>query len=1060
MTAIICKKCLNIPYIEFLPGLKLKFTCCKSMIITHYELEERINLFYSLKCRKSSCRKKNENINYYYGDLSCEDCLNEKKKILLDKKIKNENIAITCKIHYKKYKYYTQNNIILFCDDCDYPKEVMNLNEFRKEKKNIEIFNSYSLYEDSINYYFKTLFKRAIETYRLYNQNLMPNAFFNLLNIKEFLDNWNILSPICPDCKEIYDINILNNNSTSDNKEIINLKLKCKCINEIFNSIDDVETKINSIICDYCNEVFEQKSILYNIINENNICENCVKKEKIYEYICLNEIGYICIIHKLKYKFYCKTCQKLFCEGCNILYNLLDKHELIKLNESNESAPFENIPEFMDNIKWFKKYKDYRYNMKRFSNKKECTLSNKDRIKQINILFSNVKNRENNSLADINFKNEINIRTIINKIINSIMIKKLSNSHLEISTLKEKINNMEFMNIALLKDLNNKNKIVQLLKTRNIFQHLILNIIKKNYNSFEKIKGDFRILYESYKYLKYELKINDEDNKIKQKIESIFENIEKLIKNTIKKNTEKIIINKFKSININNKLNFNEEIIDGYFAKETNIKKNFNDMMDKTLPKIHFNTKMEIFNKVFENETKTLIDKKIFSILKNYNQFLLNQNLFQNKNKSRFIDIKNTIDNIEENKIPEDFDRSGLGKSIDLIGNYYLDELGYTNDKSLNKNFINQLLRNEQEDNDYQIIAIKKAEVKKFLKEMKCDEDIEFYFLFSLMNKIINRIGNIVHQNRDVYKILFYDLSDELNPKKYELIEDKENKGLFIFSDKKDKNKSISINYLSTKQYNIEDYSTFSKEFFDEYIKQISLLLGEEKEKKISNEIKKEIEDSIGTINFENEIITLSNHLNNAINFHEKFKDLFIVFPCIKNEINNLIEREIELDDIENIEQYVIENLEENKFINIYIKNYLLIILLGKIIESANNNLLDYKNLHQKIYHIKMKDIILKMYKEKLNQEYNILGLFEQEKNNTIKLFEDIKNLKINEIENMKKNKNNNEIQKYTSTIEKMKSISVKDIEEKFKDYLDFDSNSYANSKFDVILYLYQNNYI
>lgn len=41
-----------------------------------------------------------------------------------------------------------------------------------------------------------------------------------------------------------------------------------------------------------------------------------------------------------------------------------------------------------------------------------------------------------------------------------------------------------------------------------------------------------------------------------------------------------------------------------------------------------------------------------------------------------------------------------------------------------------------------------------------------------------------------------------------------------------------------------------------------------------------------------------------------------------------------------------------------------------------------------------------------------------------------------------------------------MKSISVKDIEEKFKDYLDFDSNSYANSKFDVILYLYQNNYI
>lgn len=107
MTAIICKKCLNIPYIEFLPGLKLKFTCCKSMIITHYELEERINLFYSLKCRKSSCRKKNENINYYYGDLICEDCLNEKNKILLDKKIKMKILLLLV-------KYITKNiNIIL-----------------------------------------------------------------------------------------------------------------------------------------------------------------------------------------------------------------------------------------------------------------------------------------------------------------------------------------------------------------------------------------------------------------------------------------------------------------------------------------------------------------------------------------------------------------------------------------------------------------------------------------------------------------------------------------------------------------------------------------------------------------------------------------------------------------------------------------------------------------------------------------------------------------------------------------------------------------------------------
>ena len=41
-----------------------------------------------------------------------------------------------------------------------------------------------------------------------------------------------------------------------------------------------------------------------------------------------------------------------------------------------------------------------------------------------------------------------------------------------------------------------------------------------------------------------------------------------------------------------------------------------------------------------------------------------------------------------------------------------------------------------------------------------------------------------------------------------------------------------------------------------------------------------------------------------------------------------------------------------------------------------------------------------------------------------------------------------------------MKNIEIKDIEDHFKDFLDFDSNSYTNTKFDILLYLYQNNYI
>ena len=72
--------------------------------------------------------------------------------------------------------------------------------------------------------------------------------------------------------------------------------------------------------------------------------------------------------------------------------------------------------------------------------------------------------------------------------------------------------------------------------------------------------------------------------------------------------------------------------------------------------------------------------------------------------------------------------------------------------------------------------------------------------MFSLISKIINRIGNIVHQNDDIYKILFYEICDELNPKKYELIKDKNNNNLYKFSDKKDKEKEVSINYLPIKK--------------------------------------------------------------------------------------------------------------------------------------------------------------------------------------------------------------------------------------------------------------------
>ena len=106
----------------------------------------------------------------------------------------------------------------------------------------------------------------------------------------------------------------------------------------------------------------------------------------------------------------------------------------------------------------------------------------------------------------------------------------------------------------------------------------------------------------------------------------------------------------------------------------------------------------------------------------------------------------------------------------------------------------------------------------------------------------------------------------------------------------------------------------------------------------------------------------------------------------------------------------------------------------------------------------------MELYKEKLNKEYNIKEMFEQERLHILKSYDNYKSLKIEELQKEKKKETieliNKEIKQYSSAIDKMKNIEIKDIEDHFKDFLDFDSNSYANTKFDILLYLYQNNYI
>ena len=58
-------------------------------------------------------------------------------------------------------------------------------------------------------------------------------------------------------------------------------------------------------------------------------------------------------------------------------------------------------------------------------------------------------------------------------------------------------------------------------------------------------------------------------------------------------------------------------------------------------------------------------------------------------------------------------------------------------------------------------------------------------FYTILVNKLISRIGKIIHQNDAIFQFLFYDPEENWNINNYKLIEDKEKKELKFIIDKK-----------------------------------------------------------------------------------------------------------------------------------------------------------------------------------------------------------------------------------------------------------------------------------
>ena len=528
MNALICNKCLQIPYVDFLPGLMVKFSCCETTLVPHFYLEEKIKLRYSIKCSKISCQKKNGNIHYALKNLYCEDCLKDSKlKSKINNDINPNSFAMTCKNHFKKFTYYNSTNHLLYCEECDIPQNSVKLNNF-KENLKPEIIKELKIKEKIINKYLKCIFNKILETYELFKSKTNPNIYFNIKNIKNFLEDYDLLSPVCSQCMKIYNIKLNENslnNQNGDNNKIY--EVVCKCSSEIYNSIEDIEKKFNSIICYNCDNMFDQKDMFYDIIFDKLFCEECLKDKKTVDYIRFNELCYYCGIHRFKLESFCKRCKALFCKKCKFI-NL---HQIIKFKENNNS---EQKFQIFNKIKWISKLKDAGLlNIGNYEG--NCLkISAEEKNKEFNKIISTIEEKKKNSFENIIMKKENEINTIKYKIENSILYIKLYGTNIEVTNLKDKIVQMEFSLKNIIKELNSKNKIVQLLKIRNVFLHLISNIIRKNCNSFERLKEDFRLLYESYKFLKYQLKYKEKENLVKSKLESIFEKIEKLIKNIIK----------------------------------------------------------------------------------------------------------------------------------------------------------------------------------------------------------------------------------------------------------------------------------------------------------------------------------------------------------------------------------------------------------------------------------------------------------------------------------------------------------------------------------------------
>jgi len=1067
-----------------MPGLLVKFTCCTTNVIRHFDLDMHITRLTGMKCSRVQCKSKSSSFHYFLKSIQCEDCfknyLANNKNIKPNNYIEYDKFPKICKKHFKPYKYYDEKKHLLFCEYCDSSGNKKEIKEIQKNCKR-NLLTDYNENKGSYSKYFEKLIKIINETYKKYEKSMVLNAYYNLLNLNNFLKNYSIILPLCPECNQIFQFNIKNNNYISkESKTTIEFKNKtksfqvsCNCFNnKQYNSIIEFEKDINSIICYNCQLQFEQKYILYDCISEKYFCEECSKTLISLDYIRFNEMKIICWIHKIKFESYCEKCNKLFCPKCQNI----NRHNLINLTNQSESA--ELFIKKFGKFNWLLSLKDNGlFNFEKEKGACKNKLDREDLIKKEKVyIIKQIEEKEGKFDSSL-FK--------IYSILNSVQIKNCLyefkifetrvDNRVQIIEMKNKHINSELMLTTLFKEIEEKSEIINLLRTRNKIQHLIIEIIKRNHSCFAKIEGDFRILYESYNYLNYDLNVNKIN--VQKKLEELFTNFENLIKTTIQKKAINKFLKRLQEKNLEESLNINLDIEKIKEFKNTkNVKLVFENTMNQTTPKISLNHQLMLFNDTYESEVKKMIDDEKFSVLKQYNDFLSNQNLFQTKEKRKFKNITNLIEELEKNNIPEEIEKLGFYKKVKIVSNEYTDKYGFICDKNVNSSLIKELLKNTQKDEGYQYLIIEKEYEDEFIKSLDMENDMEFYFTYLLMNNIIKRIGSIVHQNDNDFNIIFNNASTNLESiMEYKLVKDNEEKDSFKYIDS---NHKEIIEIILKNNNKLNDLREIANNFISKSVEELKKLLSNEKINEKTKKCQNNLNNFINVDEVKKQINNILKLLKNNISFLNDYKILFMLFPEIKDYITTVISEDY-LDKDSNLETECLNIIKDDKnfnlFVNYYINNYLVTNCLYKEFEKINNKFeKDYKeylNLLEKDLFYEYAIIVLGAYKKKIF-EYKIEDIFIQEKVKLIEIFIKSKENKLKEIEGHKNINNTTndifikkmtkEVKKIDSVVQRMKDINITDyINKKFKNYLDnIDIHSFAFSKFDVILYLYQNNYI